>query len=89
MHANRQYTSKTPVIPQVDADKYPGLVSMTVTGEYIVSEALEAAIKGQKEKLENEKQRRAAAKAKEKSLTKRASQRAGRGVGADKRRRTA
>ena len=43
-HAHRKYSSKTSHIPKADAEKFPGLVTMSTTGSYVISPILEAAI---------------------------------------------
>ena len=51
MHANRLYTHKPNVIPQTEAEKFPGLITMSTDGCYTISETLERAIETQKTKL--------------------------------------
>ena len=51
MHANRLYTHKPNVIPQTEADKFPGLITMSTDGCYTTSDLLERAIEDQKTKL--------------------------------------
>ena len=59
MHANRLYTNKTHVIPQAEAAKYPGLVTMSTDGSYKISDTLEQAITDQQNKLSKETLQRA------------------------------
>ena len=56
MHANRLHTSKPPVIPAEDAEKFPGLIGMSTDGEYTIAPALEAAISSQEERLKRERE---------------------------------
>ena len=44
MHANHLYTHKPNVIPQAEAAKYPGLITMATDGSYTTSDILEQAI---------------------------------------------
>ena len=44
MHANRIHTSKTPVIALEEAQKYPGLIQMSVSGAYTIAPTLDNAI---------------------------------------------
>ena len=51
MHANRLHTHKPNVIPQTEAEKFPGLITMSTDGCYTTSDLLERAIEDQKTKV--------------------------------------
>ena len=71
MHANRLYTHKPNVIPQTEAEKFPGLITMSTDGCYTTSDLLEQAIDDQKTKLATETlQRKNAAHLNKRQLTK-------------------
>jgi hypothetical protein len=59
MHANRLYTHNPNVIPQDDAAKYPGLITMATDGSFTISDILEQAIINLKTKLTAETLQRA------------------------------
>lgn len=59
MHANRAFTHEPNGIPMEDAKKFPGLISMSPHGDYVLSPEITSAIADLRKQIHDDREARA------------------------------